>query len=196
MFHPIEGFEELRWKKEESVSVSTIVVLMFFISTVIQVRTTGFIFDITNERHFNIIPLFSGTILLFILWVVSNWSICTLMDGEGKFKNIFVVSSYALVPYIITTLLGTFFSHILIHEEGVFRAYIQWIGTGWSIILVITALMSVHQYTMKKAIISAILTISGIVIMIFLLVLVLGLFQQMAVFMITIYSEIIYRISV
>jgi hypothetical protein len=65
---------------------------------------------------------------------------------------------------------------------------------GWSIILMISAMKAVHQYSIPKTLISILLTLVAMLLILFLAVLLLSLFQQVYVFVYTIYTEIAYRI--
>jgi hypothetical protein len=191
--HPIDGYEELRWTQKGSFAVSTLILLLFFISSLARKQLTGIHFNHNRPEDLNILLILFATIVLFALWVISNWAFCTLLDGEGTFRDIWIVSSYALVPHIATALIATVLSNFLILEEGVFLTWLQYFGTGWSVALVITALKVTHQYTFGKTLMSVLLTVVGIAAILFLSVLVVSLFQQVYQFVRTIISEIIVR---
>ena len=121
---------------------------------------------------------------------------CTLFDGEGTMKNIFINSAYALIPYISGYLIGTVMSHFLIKDEYVFIQSIEIIGTCWSFVLLISAIKAVHQFTFGKTIALMLLTIVAMIAILFLLVLLLTLFQQIIIFILSIYTELSYRFRV
>ena len=41
VFHPVEGFEDLRWKKQGSIKISMIIVLFLFIAMVVDRQLTA-----------------------------------------------------------------------------------------------------------------------------------------------------------
>ena len=84
MTHPFEGFEDMRWKKAGSVRYACIIVLLWFVASVFYSRLYGFQFYVETDKMFNIIPYIVQTIVLFLTWVVGNWAVCTLLDGEGN----------------------------------------------------------------------------------------------------------------
>ncbi|MBQ8961350.1 MAG: YIP1 family protein [Ruminococcus sp.] len=194
--HPFEGFEDMRWKKSGSLKVAFLIVFLLFLATIADGRLYGFQFGVSYDKTFNIIPYIVKSIVLFAAWVVGNWSICTLLDGEGTMKNICIYSAYALVPYIAQIFITVILSHFLIQDEVVFIQAIRIIGTGWSVILLFSAIKSVHQYSFGKTVFAIVLTIAAMLIMLFLLVLFMSLVQQVYIFLSTIYTEISYRIRV
>jgi len=194
--HPMEGFEDMRWKKAGSMKYSIVIVLLWFVASIFYNRLYGFQFYAEADKMFNIIPYIVQTIILFCTWVVGNWSICTLLEGEGTMKNIFIYSAYALIPYVVSIYIEVFLSHFLIRDEQVFIEAVHIIGLLWSGVLLFSAIKSVHQYSFMKTIGAIILTICAMLIMLFLLVLLLSLFQQVYVFAYSIYTEIAYRLKV
>ena len=196
VYHPVEGFEDMRWKKSGSLKIAFLIVFLLFLAQIADGRLYGFQFGVTYDKTFNIIPYIVQSIVLFAAWVVGNWSICTLLDGEGTMKNICIYSAYALIPYIAQIFINLILSHILIKDEAVFIQAISIIGTGWSAILLFSAIKSVHQYSFGKTVFAIILTIAAMFIMLFLLVLFMSLVQQVYIFISTIYTEISYRIRV
>lgn len=194
--HPFEGFEDLRWKKAGSMKITAIIILLFFFATIAYGRLYGFQFYVSYDKTFNIIPYLVQSVILFATWVVGNWSICTLLDGEGTMKNICIYSAYALIPYIAQIYINVILSHFLIRDEYIFMQAIEIIGVGWSVVLIFSAIKAVHQYSFGKTVFAIILTIAAMLIMLFLLVLMLSLIQQVYIFLSTIYTELSYRIRV
>lgn len=194
--HPAEGFEDMRWKKAGSLKIAFAIVLLLFLAQIADGRLYGFQFGISYDKTFNIIPYIVKSIVIFGAWVVGNWAVCTLLDGEGTMKNICIYSAYALIPYIAQIFINVLLSHILIQDEAVFMQAIRIIGVGWSVILLFSAIKSVHQYSFGKTVFAIILTIVAMMIMLFLLVLFMSLIQQVYIFISTIYTEISYRVRV
>ncbi|MCD8095823.1 MAG: YIP1 family protein [Ruminococcus sp.] len=194
VFHPFEGFEDLRWKKKGSVKYALIIVFLLFVAMVANDRMMGFAFDDSQVKVFNVVPLIVQSVVYYVTWVIGNWCICTLLDGEGTLKKIAIYSAYALVPYIICSYCAVLLSNALVLDESIWVTAFQWVGLGWSVILMISAMKAVHQYSIPKTLISIVLTLVAMLLILFLAVLLLSLFQQVYVFVYTIYTEISYRI--
>ncbi len=192
--HPFEGFEDLRWKKGGSVLYATIVILFWFVGSILYDNAYGFQFFIASEKLFSIVPYIVRTIALFLVWVVGNWSVCTLLDGEGSIQNIYIYSAYSLIPYVLSLFVQTILSHILIQDESIFITCVSVVGLVWSILLLFNAIKAVHQYSMSKTIVALVLTFVAMVLILVLLVLLVALFQQVYVFISSVYTEITYRV--
>lgn len=194
--HPFEGFEDLRWKKKGSMKIAILIVFLLFFQQVAYSRLYGFQYYSDYDKIFNIVPYVFRSFVLFGTWVVANWAMCTLFDGEGSMKNIFIYSAYALIPYIAGYLIGTLLSHFLIKDEYIFIQAFEIIGTCWTFVLALSAMKAVHQFSFGKTIALILLTVVAMVAMLFLLVLLLTLFQQVLIFILTIYTELSYRLRV
>ena len=194
--HPVEGFEDMRWKKAGSLKIALLVIVLLFFGQIAYGRLYGFQFYISYDKTFNIVPYIVRSFVLFGAWVIGNWSVCTLLDGEGTLRNICVYSAYALIPYVVQLYLNVILSHFLIRDEYVFVQIIELIGVGWTAILLFSAIKSVHQYSFKKTVLAVVLTLAAMFIMLFLLVLFMSLIQQIFIFISTVYTELSYRAKV
>lgn len=194
--HPFEGFEDVRWKKAYSARTALVIVLCFFLVTVAGNLLTGFLFKTYFERVFNVIPMFSVSIIMFFVWVIGNWSLCTLFDGEGGMKQIMCVSAYALVPYIISQVIYIAASNVLVRTEGGMLTFVSYIGLVWSVVLMISAMKAIHQYSMPKTLLAMAFTLVAMLIIFLVAILLLSLFQQVYIFGYSIYTELMYRFSI
>lgn len=193
--HPVEGFDDMRWKKSGSLKIAFFIVFMLFLADIAAERLYGFNHYVPYDKIFNIVPYIVKSFVIFGAWTVGNWAVCTLLDGEGTMKNICIYSAYSLVPYVAQLFITTFLSHFLIRDESVFLNIIAIIGTGWTAVLLFSAIRSVHQYSAVKTVFAIILTIAAMLIMLFLLILLLFLIQQVAIFFMTLFTEISYRVK-
>lgn len=194
--HPFEGFEDLRWKKAGSMKIAWLIIAVMFVVGVAQKTLTGFIFNTSYVKVFNVVPILISTIVLFLCWVFGNWAVGTFLNGEGTVKNIFIFSAYALVPKIIADIVLIILSNFLLYNEAMFMNIIYYIAMILTVILVFNAIRAVHQYTIPRTIAAIFLTLVAILVILFLIVLLITLFQQVYVFVLTIYTELGYRFNV
>ena len=194
VFHPVEGFEDLRWKKQGSMKITLVIVFLLFVNMVADRQLTGFQFNTAYVKVFNVVPLLVQSVVYFFTWVIANWALCTLFDGEGTLKKICIYSAYALVPYIVCSFISIFISNFIVEDERIWMTAIYYLGLIWSVVLMIQAMKAAHQYSFTKTIVSMIFTIVAMLLILFLAILLLSLFQQVYVFGYSIYTEIAYRI--
>ena len=193
MRHPFEGYEDLRWKKAYNMKVAMIIVALFFLVTVGDQMLTGFLHNYSMVKVFNIVPIIIQSIVLFFTWVIGNWALCTLFNGEGTMRNICVNTAYALVPFIIGKIVNIILSNCLTRDEYMFLNYVTYLTVGYSILLLFSGMKTVHQYNFWQTIVSMLFTIVAMVIIIILTVLLVSLFQQVYLFVYAIYTELLYR---
>ena len=196
VFHPFEGFEDLRWKEGGTLKYTAIITFALFIALIAIDRWCGFQFRPLPDAMFSVVPYIMRSVVYFLAWVLGNWAICTLLDGEGTMKNIAIYSSYALIPYIAQMFAQVILSHILVRAEAVFFDTVYYVGIIWTVLLLFNAVKAVHQYTFTKTVIAIILTLFAMLVILFLAVLFLSLFQKVYVFFYSLYTEILYRVRV
>lgn len=195
IFHPIEGYEDMRWKKQGSMVISIVIVFFFLVAQIVNQRMGGFAFNMAAYSDvFNIVPIITQSVVYYVAWVVSNWSFCTLLDGEGNMRRVAIYSAYALVPYIVCSIISTFMTYFLTLDESIWSSAIFYVGLAWSVVLMVTGMKACHQYSYTKTFLCIVLTLVGMLLMLCLFVLLLSLFQQVYVFFYTIYTEILYRV--
>lgn len=194
LLHPFDGYYAVKEEGKGSVVIAGVIILLFFIASIMHRQNTGFIFNEHNLNDLNILLIAAKTIILYLLWVACNWAVATWMEGEGKAAEIGIISAYSLIPYIAALILVTSLSNVLVGEEGIFLDYIIVISMIWSAILMLIGLLTVHDYGFVRTVRSVALTFVAMGIVVFLAVLFYTLFQQAYVFLSTIYNELLFRL--
>ncbi|MCD7772099.1 MAG: YIP1 family protein [Oscillospiraceae bacterium] len=195
IFHPTEGYEDMRWKKQGSMVITVVIVFFLLIAQIVNQRMGGFAFNMAAYSDvFNIVPIITQSVIIYITWVVANWSFCTLLDGEGNMRRIAIYTAYALVPYIVCTIVSTLMTYFLTLDESIWSSAIFYVGIGWTAVLLVTGMKACHQYSYTKTFVCIVLTLVGMLLILCLFVLLLSLFQQVYVFFYTIYTELLYRV--
>ena len=193
LFHPSDGFQEMKYNKKECLPFAIITLIFWYVTTVIKTQYTDFVFNLQNPDEINIIMILITTLGVFFIAAIANWSVTTLMDGEGSFKVIVTAGAYSLLPVIFSNIITTIFSWGLCKDEGVFLTYVDMIACIWTILLLVIALQKIHDFTFGKTLSMLALTVFGVAIIVFLGVLIYSLYQQVSAFIVGLYYEIIYR---
>ena len=98
-----------------------------------------------------------------------------------------------LIPYLLFRAAGIGLSNLLSLEEGIFLTWFIWIGVLWSVMLLFQGIRIVHQYSAGKAIVAIVLSLLGIAIVLFFLLLIFALFQQIFTFFRSVIGELMFR---
>ncbi|WP_372632569.1 Yip1 family protein [Cohnella sp.] len=190
---PFSGYWDLKYDGKGNLKIAAILFCLVFISIVIQEQYGGFIVNSSNPATFNSLNQLVYLLLPFLLWCIANWALTTLMDGEGKFTEIMMVSAYALAPIFIIYLPNTILSNLVTLEESVFYVFFNSLAMVWSAFLLFVGTMTVHQFTVKKTLATIFLTLVCMGFLLFLGLLFFSLVQQMYAFFYTIYQELLFR---
>lgn len=193
IFHPFDGFWDLKHEKKGNLGAAIVIVFLLSITYILRRQLTGFIFNDVKLLELNIFLEISSVVIPFLLWCIANWCLTTLMDGEGSFKDIVITSAYALTPLIIIYLPLIPFSNVITLEEGAFYYFFSSLAVVWATVLMIIGTSVVHQYTLRKTILTCICIVVGMGIIIFIALLFFSLIQQIYSFVYTIYKEISLR---
>ena len=132
IFHPFKAYYELKVEKKGSLLLANLILLAFFVTSILNAQLTGFHFNENRTDRFNVFITLGMTIGLFLIWVVCNWAISTLADGEGKFREIWIFTAYALLPYVISLAVLTILSNSLSLEESAFLTIAQTLAYVWT----------------------------------------------------------------
>lgn len=190
---PFESFWDMKYENKGKLKVAFTLIVLTILAVILQKKYAGFLVNYNDPRTLNSLMDIATILFPFFLWCVANWSITTLMGGEGKFKEIVLATAYSLTPLIIIYIPMTFISRYMANEEVAFYYLLLSIASLWFVWLLFIGIMTVHQYTVLKTVTTIVLTIIVMGIIVFLGALVLSMLQQIYDFIYNVYREILFR---
>lgn len=193
LFHPFDGFWDLKHEKRGTVGASVLFMTFWFLTNVFIKTGTGFLMNPEYDIDLNIMKEFRSVFLFFLLFTVANWSVTTLMEGKGYYRDIVMVFGYASLPLSLLRIPATILSQVITSSETVYYFILQGMAWGWFAILLFVGIMMVHEYSLLKTIGTLIVTAASIVVILFLFMVFYNIFAVLMSFFITAYKEISIR---
>ncbi len=193
IFHPFDGFWDLKHEKRGNFKAGIFFVVLTIAGYIYNGMGQSFWFDPYNEG-IQIFGELTGVLVPFVLWVVANWCLTTLFEGEGSFKDICLSTCYSLIPLPLMMIPATILTHILTLEEGAIITLLISIGYIWTGMLLFFGVMVTHDYSFSKNIITVLGTLAGMVIIMFMALLFSGLFGKILSFITNISTELSLRV--
>lgn len=191
--HPLDGFWCLKRERRGNLSAAMVILLALTLVLTLSYQFTGYIvFPLINRKN-DIVTQILTVAVPFFLWCVSNWCVTSLVDGEGGFTDIVITSAFALVPLILLNLPLILVSRIITGDELALYNVVSAVSVVWTCLLLLLGIMTLHQFTLLKTVVTVLIALLGMVIMLFLFLLFFALVQQMINFIIQIYTELSLR---
>ena len=192
IFHPFDGFWDLKHEKRGSFRAAITIFGMVIITFYYQAIGQGYLLN-PQENYSSLFAVILSVAAPFALWIIANWCLTTLFDGEGSFKDIFIATCYALMPLVLIMIPTTIASNVLVAEELDILSVINAFAFIWTGILIFFGMMVTHDYGMGKNFLTTLGTILGMVIIMFIAILFSTLLSKLVSFVTNIVTEIQFR---
>ncbi len=191
--HPLDGFYEIRHRGKGSVVIALVILFLYSISYTVNKQFAGFFVNDYNPSGINSILDLQSVTIFFFLFCIANWSITCLMEGEGRLKDIITVVGYSMLPMVLTLVPATLLSRFIADKEEAFYYLIVNGALFYFAILLLVGIMTIHNFTLGKTVITLILTLLAMLLIIFMCLLIYSLIDQMESFIKSIYTELLFR---
>lgn len=194
ILHPFDGFWDLKHEKRGSARSAFVILIVTIFAYYYNTIGQGYIFSPRPSTAFNIMSSVSAVLAPLLLWVVANWCLTTLFEGEGSMKDIFVASCYALTPLPLIMIPVTIATNFLTKSEAGVVTMLVTFAYIWLGLLVFFGMMVTHDYSAGKNILTCIATIVGMAFIMFIGILFSSLMAKIVSFVTNIVEEITYRL--
>ncbi|MGW8821455.1 Yip1 family protein [Paenibacillus sp. BR1-192] len=195
MVHPFEGYWDLKYDRNRQFTliISFCVLFLVAVTNILGSQYSGFLVHVYNPETMNSFMEIVYVIVPVLFWCVANWSLTTLMDGEGKFVEIFTSTCFALLPLVIIQFPWIWLSNLVSLQETAFYYFSNSVAVLWFVYLLFIGNMTVHQFSPSKTIGIMMLTLVAMGFMAFISLLFFSLVQQIVAFISVIYQEFVMR---
>ncbi|MBQ7778976.1 MAG: YIP1 family protein [Clostridia bacterium] len=192
IFHPFDGFWDLKHEKRGSVRGAIFWLVLALIAICYQSVGRAYVF---NPRA-SYTSMFGSLLSLLVpvaLWVIGNWCLTTLFEGEGSMKDIFIATCYCAVPLVLLVIPATAITNILTLSEATIYEMLVSVAWVWVGLLLFFGTMVTHDYSIGKNVLTCIGTIIAMAVIIFCVLLFSTLVMKMVNFITGIVVELSYR---
>ena len=192
--HPIGGCYDLQHEKKGRWQIAFVGIFLYALTTTIRQQVTGFLFNPLKFQNPNILFSIMEVFIFFTLFCVGNWSVTTLLDGEGRFRDIAMVFGYSCYPIAFIQIPVAFLSNLCSYSAYTYIEIFNVIAFIWFVALLFFGIMTIHQYSLFKMIATIFLTAVAMMVLVFMYLLLFNLISKIIVFIISIYKEVSFRL--
>ena len=192
MFHPFDGFWDLKHEKRGSLRAALTILGAVIVAVYYNSIGKGYVMN-PQGMYSTIFGTILSVLMPLALWVVANWCLTTLFEGEGSIKDIFVATCYSLAPMALLMIPATIASNFVITDEADIVSLVITFGFIWSGLLIFFGMMVTHDYSLGRNFLTTAGTIVGMVFIMFVAVLFTTLLGKLVSFVTNIVTELQYR---
>lgn len=187
--HPYEGFYRV---KERNISWFVVVLLLLMAAGVhiLSLFASGFVVNPFDLSRMNIKFSMGLMIIPWATWVVANYLVSTVKGGEGRFREVFQASTYALVPYIVMTIPIIILTNIIVYEEMIVVDLMKQVMWIWLIVLFFIMTQVTHNFDFMETLKIVLITLFTIAVIWIFFTIMTGLTINLLEFIKQFYREV------
>ena len=86
ILHPLDGFWDLKHEKRGKTYMAILLLVLYVITDILDKQFNNYYFNSLKvfPEQINVVGTFVKVALVVVIWVLANWGLTTLFDGEGS----------------------------------------------------------------------------------------------------------------
>lgn len=189
--HPIDGYYYLKRGIFGSVLSASLIFAAALVMFLLDNTCQAFIFN-ANPVSQSVAVLFILFFICALFWIFGNYMVSTINDGEGSLKNIYVLTAYSLIPYVIITPVKVLLTYVFTQNESFFITLMATAAIIWSAVILYVGLMNIHNYNFGETLKNVILTLFIMIIALAAIAIVYLIWTQLVQFFRELFTEVKY----
>lgn len=153
LFHPLEAYDIIKLERDTQIKKlpAVFLILLAGLEQYASNFLVSFQFQKKDLSGVNLWIEMAYVIIPIVVWVIANFCMTSIMDGESKPIEIFVTAAYCLAPFIVLTPIRVALSHVIGAGEAGFYYFLQSAAVIWVVLLLFFALLRQNDYRLVKA---------------------------------------------
>ena len=187
---PNDTFYELKVHKRGSIFGATVYYILALIAFVLNLYGYALPFQYITSNLVNPSTFMLAFLVVVSVFVLCNYLVSAINDGEGTFADIYKFTGYSMLPMIICFPISVGISYGLTLNEEVIISILQAIGYWGTGIFLVIGILETHNYTFSKTVVNIILTIIFMVLFIIICIVIIVMIDQIKTFIEQIWREV------
>ncbi|MGS0973383.1 MAG: hypothetical protein ACVCEJ_09200 [Candidatus Izemoplasmataceae bacterium] len=156
--NPAESSYHIKRKDRVGYLAATLLLFIYFGFYIYYIYNLGFLFNYRDLSNINLLEEVLKVFLPVLLFVVSNYLIGSIREGEGRLKDVYVTTVFSLAPLFISFPLIAILSNSLTYNESFLISFAQFIAIFVTGIYFFFMVKETHYYNVKDTIISLLIS--------------------------------------
>lgn len=191
--HPIDGFTAIRHENKGGLVSAAVLLLFMLCALLFHNYYTSFAFNPNKGQAVHIADTVIQFMSVWFGWVVCNHLISSIYRGEGRFKDVFVGSAYALMPFILVSIPLSIVSNVFTLSEETIYHYVLYGIYTWVAAMFFWKVQSIQNYSVGETILNISLSLFSMLVLGVLVFIIFSLSNELRVFVYEVYQEVLLR---
>jgi len=189
--HPIDGFTAIRYEGKGNLWSAILILLLVYASMLFREFNTSFVFN--DALRVNVYTIFTQFFVVWIAWVAANHLVSSIYRGEGRLRDIFIGSAYAMVPYCVVGIPLAIVSNVMTLSESSVYQFIDQGMVLWVALLIFWKVQFIHNYSVGETLMNMVLTLATMLVLGLLIFIMVGLTRDLVSFVLEVLREVALR---
>ncbi|OXS61760.1 hypothetical protein B1A99_03895 [Cohnella sp. CIP 111063] len=191
MIHPYDAFYRMKEAKVSPWLIISILAAVVLVK-IASIYWSGFLINPINLAYVDLWASLRLFVLPWITWIIANYLVCSVKDGEGKFREVIQGSTYALAPYLICSIPLIILSNVITLEESAIFNAISAVMYIWMAVLFFVMTQVIHNFEFLESLKNIAITVFAIGTIWLFGFIVFGLSYNLYDFFNQLYNEVIF----
>lgn len=181
---PMDAYYDIRFKRKGTVLSATVLYIWLFVLQLTDIYLVSYLFNNADPNRVNLLEVAGRVVLPVALFILCNYRVSTITEGEGRMSDLYIGTIYALTPYLVFALPLQLITHALVENEAFIYDFGMFIVIAWCVILFVMMVKEMHAYSLKntfKNLAVTLFTIAMLLLIAFILYLLWGQLKDFAV---------------
>lgn len=188
--HPLDSYYEIRRHRRVTMKSATTLYVIMFGVFMWFIYGKGFIFQMQRADQIDIAPILFGYFSVMVLFIVCNYLVTSINDGNGDLQDIYKMFAYSTAPLVFGITIALLLSYVLTFNEVFILNFVSTVSITWFLVYLFLGVQEIHGYRFRDAIKSVLMTLLFMTIIMFVALMIFIMSNELYQFIISILREV------